>query len=83
MSERREPKKSRLRKSDKLAIRKNIEISINGIIDEWGLIAQQFIENEVEGWEQVPIRLTNVYYRRRDDESLLLFDFHPIDKQHQ
>lgn len=83
MKEKREPSKSVLVKSPYLTISKNVKENIDAIVEEQGLIAQEFIEQEIKEWEQVPFILTKVCYKKEYDESLLLFDFHPVGKQGQ
>ena len=70
MKDKAEPRNSSLIKSPNLKIITNAEVpkdDINDIIEEQGLIAQQFIEEEIEDWELVPIILTGVHYKRGDD----------------
>jgi hypothetical protein len=60
-----------------MKIRKNVEDSIDSIIAYCGGRAQLFIEEEIPGWEKGSLHLTEVRYKKGDEESLLLFNFRP------
>jgi hypothetical protein len=56
---------------------KNVKDPIDDVVSIYGSRAQNYIEENLEGWYPGIFHLTEVRYKQDYDESLLLFNFRP------